>query len=85
MGFVNYGVANRHSSPVLTTRFFSTLQDIFKELKDDTAGLCLGETGTGGSTGMGALEGYAAALEVRLAVSIVSTVRSVLMPQATDV
>lgn len=37
-----------------------------KEIREDMKGLCLGETGTGGSTGMAVLEGYAAVIEVRL-------------------
>lgn len=63
---MTYGPGDSYSNPVLTTRFFSLPPVITKEIKEDTKALCLGETGTGGSSGMAVLEGYAALLEVRL-------------------
>ena len=39
--------------------------ELQNEMKENAAGLGIGQTGSGGSFGMAALEGYAAALEVR--------------------
>lgn len=66
IAWATYGPGDSYSSPILTTRFFSLPDSMRTEFTKEMKGLCLGETGTGGSTGMAALEGYAALLEVRL-------------------
>ncbi|KAI0059205.1 hypothetical protein BV25DRAFT_1993731 [Artomyces pyxidatus] len=62
--FVSYGPADSHDSPVLATRFFGPAQPFTKELREDSTGLGIGRTGSGGSLGMAALEGYAAVIEM---------------------
>lgn len=62
LGFVTYGPQDCDGSPLLVNRFFAL--GAVHELKDDPTKLALGRTTTGGSLGMAALEGYAAAIEV---------------------
>jgi hypothetical protein len=66
LGFVTYGPQDCDGSPVFFNRFFAL--GALNELKDDpnklATKLALGRTVTGGSLGMAALEGYAAAIEV---------------------
>ncbi|KAI0297303.1 hypothetical protein B0F90DRAFT_1740908 [Multifurca ochricompacta] len=62
LGFVTYGPPDCDGSPVFVNRFFAL--GAHNELKENPARLAIGRTGTGGSLGMAALEGYAAAIEV---------------------
>ena len=62
LGFVTYGPQDCGISPVFFYRFFSL--GSYNDLKDDPSKLSMGRTVTGGSLGMAALEGYAAAIEV---------------------
>jgi len=48
------------------------------ELKEDPIKLAIGRTVTGGSIGMAALDGYAAAIEVLVLYPIFADIRSVL-------
>ena len=62
LGFVTYGPQDCDGSPVFVNRFFAL--GALGELKNDPSNLEMGRTVTGGSLGMAALEGYAAAIEV---------------------
>jgi hypothetical protein len=63
LGFITYGPQDCcDGSPVFLNRFFAL--SAINELKDDPSKLAMGRTVTGGSLGMAALEGYAAAIEV---------------------
>jgi hypothetical protein len=62
LGFITYGPQDCDGSPVFINRFFAL--GAINELKDDPSKLAMGRTVTGGSLGMAALEGYAAAIEV---------------------
>lgn len=62
LGFITYGPQDCDGSPVFFNRFFAL--DTINELKGDPSKLAMGRTVTGGSLGMAALEGYAAAIEV---------------------
>lgn len=55
-----------YPTPILAKRYFNQPQLVIREIKDEFSKLGLGKTGFGGKTGMAALEGYAAALEVCL-------------------
>lgn len=53
-------------TPIIAKRYFTTIPSyLTKELKDERQKLGIGTTGSGGKRGMAALEGYAAAIEVR--------------------
>jgi len=62
LGFITYGPQDCDGSPVFYNRFFAL--GAHNELKDDPSKFAMGRTVTGGSLGMAALEGYAAAIEV---------------------
>lgn len=62
LGFITYGPQDCDGSPVFLNRFFAL--GALNDLKDDPSKLAMGRTVTGGSLGMAALEGYAAAIEV---------------------
>ena len=62
LGFITYGPQDCDGSPVFFNRFFAL--GALNELKDDPSKFSMGRTVTGGSLGMAALEGYAAAIEV---------------------
>ena len=64
LAFISYGPANTYPSPIIAKRFFSALQVITKELRDEQQKLGIGQTSSGGSGGMAALEGLVAAIEV---------------------
>lgn len=66
IGLVTYGTSDLHPSPILAKRYFAHPQYVYKELKEDCQKLGIGRTSSGGKLGMAALEGYAAAIEVRL-------------------
>ncbi|KAI9450141.1 hypothetical protein BJY52DRAFT_1304125 [Lactarius psammicola] len=61
LGFVTYGPPDCDGSPVFVNRFFAV--GVHNELKEMSR-LSIGRTATGGSLGMAALEGYAAAIEM---------------------
>ncbi|KZT65876.1 hypothetical protein DAEQUDRAFT_493130 [Daedalea quercina L-15889] len=64
LGVVTYGPAETRPSPLLGKHFFAQPQVIIKELREEPERLGLGLTSSGGSTGMAALEGLVAALEL---------------------
>jgi hypothetical protein len=64
LGFITYGPQDCDGSPVFFNRFFAL--SAINELKDDPSKFAMGRTATGGSLGMAALDGYAAAIEVRV-------------------
>ena len=65
MAFVTYATADAQPSPLLTRRYFTDLPVVRKEYEDDPGKLGIGQTSSGGSRGMAALEGLVAAVEVR--------------------
>ena len=62
LGFITYGPQDCDGSPLFFSRFCAL--GAISELKDDPSKFAMGRTTTGGSLGMAALEGYAAAIEV---------------------
>lgn len=64
LAFIAYGPANTQPSPLIEKRFFAALPTITKELRDEQHKLGIGRTSSGGSTGMAALEGLVASIEV---------------------
>lgn len=66
LAFIAYGPANAHPSPLIAKRFFTTLPTITKELRDEQHKLGIGQTSSGGTKGMAALEGLVASIEVRM-------------------
>ncbi|KAI9510732.1 hypothetical protein F5148DRAFT_1332188 [Russula earlei] len=62
LGIVTYGPPDCDGSPLFINRFFAS--GVPDELKEDPTRLAIGRTVTGGSLGMAALEGYAAAIEM---------------------
>jgi hypothetical protein len=64
MAFVTYATADTRPSPLLCKRFFADLQPVTKEIKEEPGNLGIGQTTSGGSRGMAALEGLVAAIEV---------------------
>lgn len=64
MGFVTYAIADTRPTPLLEKRFFVPVQPLTKELREEPSKLGIGQTGSGGSRGMAALEGLVAAIEV---------------------
>lgn len=63
MALVSYATADAQPTPLLAKRFFADLQTVTKELKDAPLKLGIGRT-TSGRSGMAALEGLVAAVEV---------------------
>ncbi|KAI0782306.1 hypothetical protein C8Q75DRAFT_811741 [Abortiporus biennis] len=61
IGLVCYSI---HPTPLLSKSFFGLPQAIVKDLKEDPARFGIGQTGSGGSRGMAALEGLVAAIEL---------------------
>ncbi|KAH9838797.1 uncharacterized protein C8Q71DRAFT_856717 [Rhodofomes roseus] len=61
---VAYGPAETRPTPLLGKLFFGNPQAILKELREEPMKMGLGLTGSGDSTGMAALEGLAAAIEL---------------------
>lgn len=68
-----YATADYRPGPILAKRYFNAPQLVHKELKEEATKLGIGRTGAGGKMGMAALEGYAAAIEVCLALRNTST------------
>jgi hypothetical protein len=64
IAFVAYGTAETLPSPLVSKRFFTVLQPVTKELRDNPSKLGIGQTSSGGGNGMAALEGLVAAVEV---------------------
>ncbi|KAF9000740.1 hypothetical protein BDQ17DRAFT_1359462 [Cyathus striatus] len=64
IAFVTYGSADTLPTPLLSKRFFTDYLQVIKELKEHQAEMGLGETNSGGSKGMAALEGLTAAVEL---------------------
>lgn len=64
MAFVTYGTADTRPTPLLAKRFFVPFQSVTKELREQSSNLGIGQTSSGGSRGMAALEGLVAAVEV---------------------
>ncbi|KAH9959667.1 hypothetical protein BC827DRAFT_1384663 [Russula dissimulans] len=62
LGFVTYGPPDCDGSPLFINRYFAL--SVYNELKEDPRRLAIGRTAIGGSLGMAALEGYAAAIEM---------------------
>jgi mediator of RNA polymerase II transcription subunit 25 len=65
IGFVTYATASTFPSPVLCKRFFTEYPAVMREMREDPAKLGIGQTNSGGTRGMAALEGLVAAIEVR--------------------
>lgn len=63
---MTYGTADTRPTPLLAKRFFVPVQSMTKELREEPKKLGIGQTTSGGSRGMAALEGLVAALEVDL-------------------
>jgi hypothetical protein len=61
---VTYAPADTRPRPLLAKCFFVPLQSIMKELHEEPGKLGIGQTASGGSRGMAALEGLVAAVEV---------------------
>lgn len=61
---MTYATADTRPTPLLAKRFFVSVQSATKELREDSSKLGIGQTGSGGSRGMAALEGLVAAVEV---------------------
>jgi len=51
-------------TPLLAKRFFVPFQSVTKELREEPSKLGIGQTSSGGTRGMAALEGLVAAVEV---------------------
>jgi hypothetical protein len=64
IGFITYATADTYPTPLLARRFFAPLPLVIKELREDPTKLGIGQTSSGGSRGMAALEGLVAAIEV---------------------
>jgi hypothetical protein len=64
MAFVTYGTTDTRPTPLLAKRFFVPFQAVTKELREQPSNLGIGQTSSGGSGGMAALEGLVAAVEV---------------------
>lgn len=64
IGFVTYATASTVPSPVLCKRFFTDFPVVMKEMREDPTRLGIGQTNSGGSRGMAALEGLVAAIEL---------------------
>ncbi len=84
MGLVTYGTADLYPSPILTKRYFAHPQHVYKELREDPQKLGLGKTNSGGKVGMAALEGYAAAIEVRSRCYKTGSACILILPQMFD-
>ena len=67
LGVVSYGPAETRPTPLLGKHFFAPPQIMMRELREKPEVMGLGLTGSGGPTGMAALEGLVAALEVSTA------------------
>lgn len=63
VAFITYGT---QGTPLVCKNFFTELPPVMAALREDTTKLGIGQTTYGGSMGMAALEGFVAALEVRL-------------------
>ncbi|KAH7919370.1 hypothetical protein BV22DRAFT_1199516 [Leucogyrophana mollusca] len=62
LAVVTYGAADTHPSPLLSKRFFSPLQPVTRELREEPTKLGIGTTNSVG--GLSALEGLVAAIEL---------------------
>lgn len=62
---MTYATADTRPTPLLSKRFFVPVQTMIKELMDESGKYGIGQTASGGSKGMAALEGFVAAVEVR--------------------
>lgn len=65
VAFVTYGTADTLPSPIVKKIYFTELRYIIQDVKDDSRRLGIGQTDSGGSKGMAALEGFATVLDVR--------------------
>lgn len=62
---MSYGPAETRPTPLLGRHFFAPPQAVMKELREKPEAMGLGLTSSGEPTGMAALEGLVAAVEVR--------------------
>jgi hypothetical protein len=65
IAFVTYAAASTAPTPILSKRVFTDLPVVMREMREDSAKLGIGQTNSGGTHGMAALEGLVAAIEVR--------------------
>lgn len=81
---MTYATAEYRPTPVVEKRYFESLQQEFiKDLIQEPQKLGLGSCGSGGRQGLSALEGYAAALEVRSS-ALVQVTKSSYVTQLYD-
>ncbi|GBE88438.1 hypothetical protein BKA93DRAFT_79724 [Sparassis latifolia] len=64
IGYVSYATAETRPIPLLARVFFGSATTLVKDLHEDPIKMGIGQTGTGGSKGMAALEGLVAAVEL---------------------
>lgn len=65
LAFITYGLRDMLPSPLLCKNFFSDIQAVTRVIKEEPNKLGIGQTSSGGTTGMAALDGLVAAIEVR--------------------
>jgi mediator of RNA polymerase II transcription subunit 25 len=65
IGIITYATADTLPSPVISKCFYAELRLVIKAMSEQYSELGIGQTASGGSRGMSALEGLVAALEVR--------------------
>jgi len=63
IGWITYAT-RKHPTSILCNRFFGDVQPIMGAFKDNNISLGIGTTNSGGTSGMQALEGLVAAVEV---------------------
>ncbi|KAG6842103.1 hypothetical protein C0991_002757 [Blastosporella zonata] len=64
LAFITYAMADTRPSPLLCKRFFVDSSPVTMEMRDSPASLGIGSTNSGGNSGMAALEGLVAAIEL---------------------
>ena len=64
MGYVTYATADTWPTPILRTAFFSTLDNVMKEMREQPHKCSISQTKSGAGQGMAVREGSVTALEV---------------------
>ena len=64
MACLSYATADTRPHPIVTKHFFSQPGPLTKSMREQPQDLGIGQTCSGGSQGMAALEGIVAAIEV---------------------
>ena len=70
MAYLTYATADTRPTPILRTAFFSSPNNVMKEMREQPHECGVGQTTSGGGQGMAALEGIVTALEVCHSITI---------------